>query len=127
MPNKVFVHKNCRSSYTNPLRKKQKQENIIDDNCVKSTALRSERKSFNWKTHCFFCGEVCVVDKKHTNCSKGWHRVGTLSFQNSILNKCHERADKWANDILRRLSRSIDLLARDAIYHGQCESNFFTK
>ena len=91
------------------------------------TVLRSERKRFNWKIHCFFCGEVCVVDKKHPNCIKGWHKVGTLSFQASILNKCHERADKWANDVLRQLTSSIDLVASDAIYHGQCESNFFTK
>ena len=31
--------------------KKQKQENIIDDSCIKSTLFRSERKSINWKTH----------------------------------------------------------------------------
>ena len=78
MPNKVFVHKNSRRDYTNPFRKKnQKQQNIIDGNCVKSTVLRSQRKRFNWKTHYFFCGEVCVVDKKHPNCSKGWHKVST--------------------------------------------------
>ena len=43
------------------------------------------------------------------------------------MNKCHERADKWANDVLTRLPSSIDLVANDAIYYGQCESNFFTK
>ena len=43
------------------------------------------------------------------------------------MNKCHERADQWADDALRRLSSSIDLVASDAIYHGQFESNFFTK
>ena len=54
MPNEVFVHKNCRRDYTNPSRIKQKQENIIDDNCVKSTVLQSESKNFNWKTHVLF-------------------------------------------------------------------------
>ena len=49
-------------------------------------------KSFNWKTDCFFCKEVCVVDKKHP--IEGWHEVGTLSFQTFLLNKCHERTDK---------------------------------
>ena len=122
----IFVHKNCRSKYTSLLQKKQKRENIIDGNCVKSTVLRLERKSFNWKTHCFFYGEVCVVDKKRPNRSKGWYKVGTLSFQTSLLNNCHESADKWADDVLRRLS-SIDLVASDAVYHGQCESNVFTK
>ena len=70
---------------------------------------------------------MCVVNKKHPNRRKGWHKVGTLSFQTSILNKCHERADKWADDVLRRLSSSIDLVASHAIYRGQCESNFLNK
>ena len=43
------------------------------------------------------------------------------------MHKCHERADKWANVVLWSLPSSIDLVASDAIYHGQCESNFFTK
>ena len=102
--------------YQSHTEKKQKQENIID-NFVKSNVFRSERKRFNWKTHYFFCGEVCVVDKKHSNCHKGWHKVGTLSFQNSIL----------MYDVWRWFSSSIDLVASDAIYHGQCESNFFMK
>ena len=52
------------------------------------------------------------------NHSKDWHKVGTLSFQTSILNICHERAGKWADEVLRLLSSSIDLVASDAIYHG---------
>ena len=36
--------------------------------------------------------------KSTPNCSKGWHKIGTLPFQTSLLNKCHERADKWADD-----------------------------
>ena len=34
---------------------------------------------------------------------------------------------QWADDVLRRFSSSTDLVASDAIYHGKCESNFFTK
>ena len=55
---------------------------------------------------------------KYSNRSKGLQKVGTLSFKTSLLNKCQERADKWADDVLRRLSSSIDLAASDAIYHG---------
>ena len=44
MPNEVFVPKNSRRGYNNPLRKKkQKQENIIDGNCVKSTQIREKK------------------------------------------------------------------------------------
>ena len=84
------------------------------------------RKSINWKTHCFFCGGVCVVDKRHHNGSKGWHKVDVfLSFQTSILNKCYERAEKCTDDVLRRFSSSIDVDASDAIYHEHSESIFF--
>ena len=72
--------------------------------------------------HVAFSVEKSVVDKKHPN-----HKVATLFFQTSILNKCYEKADKRADDVLRWLSSSIDLLASDAIYHGKCESNFLTK
>ena len=77
--------------------------------------------------HFFFCEEVGVVDKKHPNRSKCWHKVCTLFFQTSLLNKFHENAGKWRDDVLGRLSSSIDLVASDAIYHEQCESNIFTK
>ena len=78
----------------------QKHENIIDDDYVKPTVLRSERKKFNCKTNFSFFGEVCVVDKKHRNCRKDWRKVGTLSFQASVLNKCHERADRCADRMI---------------------------
>ena len=84
------------------------------------------RKSINWKTQCFFCGGVCVVDKRHHNGSKGWHKVDVfLSFQTSILNKCYERAEKCSDDVFRRFSSSIDVGASDTIYHEQSESIFF--
>ena len=42
------------------------------------------------------------------------------------MNKCHERAEKSADDVLRRLSSSTDLVASDATM-WICESAFFTK
>ena len=87
MPKKVFIHKAYRSDYTSPLGKKQKQENMT----TVLTQLFFDQR--DWKTHRIFCGKVCVVDKKHSNRSKGCHKVGAFSFQISILNKCHERAE----------------------------------
>ena len=57
MPNEVFVDKDCRGNYTNPLRKITGTKKY--DNCERETSQRE--KSFNWKTHWFFYGEVCVV------------------------------------------------------------------
>ena len=61
-----------------------------DIGCLMITDCQTRR------TNCFFCGEFFVVEKKHPNCSKGWHKIGTLSFQTSVLNIWHERADKYA-------------------------------
>ena len=91
MLNKVFVHKDYRGDYTNPLQ--QKAETRTYDNCVNPSVVRSDRKSINWKTHCIFCRKVSVTDKKHPNRSKGCHKVGAFFSQISILNKCHERAE----------------------------------
>ena len=43
------------------------------------------------------------------------------------MNKCHERPEKCADDVSRRLSSNIDLVTSDAIYHGQFESIFLRK
>ena len=34
------------------------------------------------------------------------------------MKKCHERTDKWADNVLWLLSSSIDIVGSDAIYHG---------
>ena len=58
--------------------KKQKQENIT---VLMTTALNQlffdQREKVLIGKHLAFCGEVCVVDKKHSNRSKDWHKVGT--------------------------------------------------
>ena len=88
---KIFVHKDCRGDYANPIRKKAETRKY--DNCVNPTVGRLGRKSINWKTPCIFCGKVPAVDKKHPNRSKVCQKVGAFSFQISLLNKCHERAE----------------------------------
>ena len=51
-------------------------------------------------------------------------KVGTklASYLFKHLNKCHGKAEKWAEDVLRQLSSSIDVGGSDPIYHGQCGS-----
>ena len=114
MPTKVFANKDCRGDYTNHLRKITEARKYR--NCFK---LIREKKYALENTLLFRWRSICCV-----NC-EDWHKVGTLSFQTSILKKCHERADKYADDVLWWLSSSIDLVASDAMYHGQCESFFF--
>ena len=108
---------------------KNRNKKLILMTTVLNQLFSDQREKLLIRKHIVVSGKksVCVVDKKHPNWSKDWQKVGTLPFQTSLLNKCHERADKWPEDALRRLSSSIDLVAGIAIYDGQCESRFFTK
>ena len=88
--------------------------------------LRSAcRNNFNWKKNCFYCGEEFIKDKKHPDRNKTICKSSELESKNTVIRKCKERGDKWVEEVSRRLSLSIDLVASDAEYHKQCKANFF--
>ena len=123
IPNKVLVHKGCRRDFTNPLRRSIEldQSSRNESSAIAKMAVlrRSDCQSFDWKSCCIFCGDVLVIDKKHPDRNKPIHKVGVLLSKDTILKKCEERGDKWASDVSRRLAVCIDLVASDAVYHGQ--------
>ena len=88
---------------------------------------QKDSNEINWKTHCFFCGELIVIDKKHPDRTKKFFKTGELPSIYKLLSKCRERGDPWSEEVYRRISLSIDLVASDAIYHQQFKSNFLTK
>ena len=51
-------------------------------------------------------------------------QVKTFDFQASILAKCTERNDEWAQKVKARIDFVIDLHAADAVYHKACSNNF---
>ena len=120
----AYVHQKCRRDFTNARRIKLKE--VKTDIEVSTNVRRSQVETFQWKTHCLFCSKVLIIDDKHP----GRHnKVVKAEFcsKKSLLDKCIERGDKWADDVKRRLTDYIDLVASDAVYHKQCKSNFFTK
>ena len=124
----ALVHKNCKRDFTNPLRKSSFSMQITKTNEGLHLALRSEDSNeINWKTHCIFCGELIVIDKKHPDRTKKFFKTGELPSIYKLLSKCRERGDPWSEEVYRRISLSIDLVASDAIYHQQFKSNFLTK
>lgn len=52
--------------------------------------------------------------------------VRTTQFQVSVLQICSKRGehDRWARDVRGRVEYMQDLIARDAVYHNVCLSNF---
>ena len=93
------------------------------DNCIEPIV---QREKVSIGKHIHFSVEKKI--KSILIAVKGWHKDDvSLSFQTSILNKCHERAEKCADGVSRRLLSSIDLVVNDARYQGLCESIFLRK
>ena len=119
----VYVHQACRRDFTNARRIKVKELDAdIDGN---TNMRRSQVETFQWKTHCLFCSKVLMNDDRHPGRYDKVVKAEVCSKKN-LFDKCIERGDKWADDVKRRLSDCIDLVASDAVYHKQCQSNFFT-
>jgi len=114
------VQHDCRRNYTSKRRYEQQQaaNNLRDTEPSSSKMLRSSSQAFNWKTHCFFCGETCNLDKNA-------HRVETLEIRDSILYQCKARADAWAIEVQGCLTNCCDLVAEEALYHKNCHRNFY--
>ena len=75
-----------------------------------------------------FCGEACVVDKKHPDWTKGLQKASTFSFKDSTLAKCHKRPEKCV-DVKGRLSNSTgscrDSTGRKASKYGFISDPYF--
>ena len=117
-PDIVRVHHDCRRLYTSKRRYEQQQaaNNLRDTEPSSSKMLRSSSQAFNWKTHCFFCGETCNLDKNACH-------VETLEIRDSTLYQA--RADAWAIEVQGRLTNCCDLVAEEALYHKNCHRNFY--
>ena len=114
------VHHNCRKKYTNKklieaaLKKKTEQTESIS-----TPNLRAKTTTFDIKSDCIFCGKKLDDTSQNSKCL-------TIEIKDSLLKKCEERNDVWANRVKARLLAVHDLMAADALYHRQCSSNFRT-
>jgi hypothetical protein len=54
--------------------------------------------SFDFKTNCFICGKLAVVDSKHPDrCAVS--SVCTKSIYANMLKLCSQRGDHWAFEV----------------------------
>ena len=60
----IIVHKVCRSRHTNPKSVKTAPKRLTSPSSV-SKGLRSGQSVFNFKTHCFFCGDLVEQSLAH--------------------------------------------------------------
>ena len=84
-----------------------------------STQRKSDQQ-FNWKGHCFICGNECSDD------SDGWSLCEKIVKEkpektlDKILELLEGRKDEQSLSIQRRVISCSDLPAVDARYHHQC-------
>ena len=124
----VLAHKNCRHDFKNPLRKSSSSVQTNETNESFNLSLRSEGSNeYNWRTHCFFCGEFIAIDKKHSDRTKKLFKAGELPSIDTTLSKCKERGDTWSEEICRRISLSIDLVASNAIITNNVNQTFWQR
>ena len=122
------VHVECRRRHCNKRRIEQSLKRSHDAACGSSEPhllLRSGELTFNFKENCLFCGHLDTFDNKHQRGHK-LIPVRSLDFQETILQQCSNRNDKWSEKVMSRIKSVHDLPAADAVYHQICSSNFRT-
>lgn len=120
----VNVHVSCRKKFTDKRRYEQLCESGEGAACsVPPKTLRSSVSVFDWKLHCFFCGEQVTYDKYSHNSLENV-TVRTLEIRETILLECSKRIDSWSLQIQSRLNMCHDLVAAEAVYHKSCRGKF---
>ena len=120
---KTFIHKSCRTTLRNNSRKRLSSSTGQEPSKQKRT--RSEYGEFDFKTQCFYCGNLCISDSKHPD-RKNFEEVRTkhTKIHNATLEICKNRDDLVAKTIESRLLNVNDLVAVEARYHVSCRTNF---
>lgn len=125
----ICVHVICRQNYTRPTTIKASTASGKPSTSADSTllpTLRSTECKFYFKTCCFLCGKDAIRQTKlSSERRRSVHNVSTLETKQSILTQCGVRKDDWAESVKARILNVNDLIAPEAIYHGDCYKAFF--
>ena len=130
---KIKYHRNCRSSYCSPEHVHRASEkhsshasssssaNAPED--IPCTLTRSQMSAeFDWKIHCFICGEPCFASHRNRDAKRNWSMVETSidnkaeNLYKKVLAAAEQKTD------LRMIARlhgigNGDLVAVEARYH----------
>lgn len=112
------VHVCCRKKYTNKKRLQSIQRSNDDGVEVPSKVLRSAYAIFDFKQHCFLCGNIVDRNKSENR------TVATLEILASLKERCDKRNDEWGVVVKGRLEPCSDLVAPEAAYHKKCYNSF---
>ena len=118
----IFVHTNCRKSFTDKRKLKVKTE-------MKET--RTTSQDFHLEINCLFCSKECSNDSKNPS-RKTWVQASTVILKKMIMKECTTRLklnpnDEWAISVKSRIENCFDLVAARARYHPICRLFFQTQ
>lgn len=126
---KIEVHERCRKDY-------------IDEKCISASLkkaqqntetkpLRSRIPDFDFRTHCFLCGEEVPVDyakkqiKKPPSKRNLVYPVRKLAVRENVLKLVKNRSDDFGRSVIQRIEPVTDLVAADAQYHVLCMKTLY--
>ena len=117
----VMVHSDCRKTFTDKRKLKQKAEDV-------QVKTRNKTESFSFSQNCLYCNETCISDKKHPS-RKNYREISFKRTRDSIMRTCEERLKIDVNDhealtVKSRINSCIDLIATKSRYHMRCQVNF---
>ena len=122
----LYVHISCRSKHTNSKNIAASLKRGSTDE-VPQKSLRSSATMFDFKTHCFLCGTYInqsAACRHPERSAYQFSSVMAIEFKGVILHYCNERLDEWAMAVQSRIGHIHDLVAEEAMYHHDCDSNF---
>ena len=115
----ISVHSECRKKYTHPTNLKKCSATNKPESLGESYTLRSKDTSFDFKSQCMFCDDILNKSKLK------YSHVTTLHFGSNIKALAQKREDDLSKNVLKHLSDSCDLVAKEAKYHINCYNKFF--
>ena len=107
---KTYIHKTCRTTLRNNLRKRVSSS--TDQEANKRQRTRFRVFNFDFKTQCFYCGNLGTFDPKHPD-PKNFEEVRTklIKIHSVTLDICKTRDDLVAKTMESRLLNVNDLVA----------------
>ena len=126
------IHEKCRTLY-------------INNRCIAAYVKRAEKDStksqlrsslptFDFKTHCFLCGEEIPDDyaEKQSRCEPSKrnpvHPVRKLAMKEKVLELLNDNKDEFSLSIRKRMDMESvhDLVAAEGQYHLSCMRRSYT-
>ncbi|KAK6175982.1 hypothetical protein SNE40_014354 [Patella caerulea] len=112
----LYVHESCRRPYID---ERTSTCSTDDSGEPRPKKLRSEVPQFEWKVHCFLCGEPAISEARHPDRDR-IKLVETMEIRTTSLKASERVSSSLTDEIRARLLDCHDLVAVEARYHSRC-------